>query len=253
MLFSVLITAIIIFAGISLYFLYIRPKLDPMYRAETFEKLNLLKDAIIEYKKALDNNSKNFEAHYSLAGIYLRRNEIDQAIHHLEKVLELNRFNYRVDKLDVQKKLAHAYYLVDDLERAFTLYLEILTMYPSDPDALYHVSFMALGQEEFEFAQKYFERLAKINKSDFEVFFGAGICSYQNQKISDAIAYFRVALDMRAQSDAANLAMAFVLQQKKDFKQAVPYINAVLNRVTDPEVLFVAKRLLAFLYTDEKV
>ena len=156
-----LITFILIILGglgaIAYYLVYIRPKFDPVRRAELFEKQGMLKESIIEYRKVLEDRPDDPTARYRLAGLYLKLNEIDQAIMQLEELLRAGKFTYEMDPLDVQKRLANAYYLRDDIEKAFRGYLEILNHYPADPEALYHVAFIALGQEEFDFAQKHFE------------------------------------------------------------------------------------------------
>mgnify|MGYP001140500170 CR=1 FL=1 len=250
--FTFLIAATIIIGGVSLYLVYIKPRLDPSYRAEAFEKQSMMHEAIIEYKKVLDQRPNDFIAHFRLGNIYLKLNEIDQAILHLERVIQINKYNYEIDRLDIEKKLATSYYQRDDVEKAFQTYLDILNVYPGDPDALYHAAFISLGQEEFDFAQKHFEKLVKINRNDFEVFFGAGICCYQNQKVTDAITYFKTAVSMNPYSDAANLALAFTNQRKRDYKQAIPYITALRERATDPAVKYVAMRLHGFLLLQAK-
>ncbi|HSV95577.1 MAG TPA: restriction endonuclease [Spirochaetota bacterium] len=251
-----LITFILIILGglgvVGYYLVYIRPKFDPVRRAELFEKQGMLKESVLEYRKVLENRPGDPTAHYRLAGLYMGLNEIDQAIIQFEELLRIGKFTYEIEPLDVQKKLAHAYYLRDDVEKAFRGYLEILGHYPADAEALYHVAFIAMGQEEFDFAQKHFDRLVKISRDDFEVFFGAGITSYQNQKTNEAINYFKSALALRPNSDAANLAMAFALQRKRDFKQAIPHASAIADRAQEFEVRYVARRLLAFLKAQSK-
>ncbi len=252
MLLTVIITILILLAGLLYYLVYIKPRLDPEYRAEAMMKQNLLREAAVEYRKALENKPDDFVARYRLANIYLKLNEVDDALVQLEQVLRIDRYNSEVDKHDVQKKLAEIYLLRDDIEMAFQTYLDVLNVHPTDYDALYHVSFILLGQEEFDMAQRYFERLAKISKDDFEVFFGAGICSYQNQRYTDAAGYFKEALSVKPHSDAANLAMAFALEKKKDPNQAVSYASAVADGASDPMIRFVSKRFLAFLYAHAK-
>lgn len=251
-----LITIILIILGgmgaIAYYLVYIRPKFDPAQRAELFEKQGMLKESVIEYRKVLESRPGDPTTRYRLAGLYLKLNEIDQAIMQLEGMLLTGKFTYEIDSLDVQKKLAGAYYIRDDIEKAFRGYLEILNLYPTDPEALYHVAFIALGQEEFDFAQKHFDRLVKLTKDDFDVYFGAGITSYQNQRTNEAIVFFKNALALRPNSDAANLAMAFALQRKHDFKQAIPHALAIAERAREFEVRYMAKRLLAFLNLQAK-
>ncbi len=66
-----LITFILIILGglgaIAYYLVYIRPKFDPVRRAELFEKQGMLKEAIIEYRKVL-RTPHNPTGPYRLAG-----------------------------------------------------------------------------------------------------------------------------------------------------------------------------------------
>ncbi len=252
MLVSVIIVLFILAAGVSYYMFYIRPKFDPVFRAELFEKQELLREAVLEYRKALEKNRGDYRSHYRLGNLYLRLDDLDQAFFHFEKLRQMDKFDSEVDRRDVLKKLANLYFLREEIDKAFQTYMDVLYSSPTDQDALYHVSFIALGQEEFDFAQKYFDRLVKVSKNDFEVYFGAGICSFQNQKITDALNYFKMAIAVKRDSDAANLAMAFALKKKKDLKPAMPFAAAVASASTDPAVEFISKRLLAFLNVESR-
>ncbi len=46
--------------------------------------------------------------------------------------------------------------------------------------------------------------------------------------------------------------MAFALQRKRDFKQAIPHAQAIADRAQEFEVRYVARRLLAFLNVQSK-
>ena len=106
MLITVLVIVVIFLGLLSYYIFYIAPKLNPVNKAETFEGQKLFREAIFEYRKALDRKPEDFIVHYRLANLYLKLKEFDQAAIHLEEILRINKFNYEVDKLDVQKKLA---------------------------------------------------------------------------------------------------------------------------------------------------
>jgi len=242
LIFSVLVSGLFLY-----YTYYISPRLNPLNKAEAYLKNEQLYEAILEYKKALDRNPGDFVIHARLANIYLRQNEIDQAVMHLEKILELNVFNYEVEKLDVQKKLAGAYQERDEPEKAFQMYHDILRFFPVDQDALYNVTFMALGQEEFEIAQRYAEKLVKQMPNSFEVVFAAGICSFQNQRINDAANYFKLAASLKPGSDIANLAAAFAMQRKGDYRLALSYAQKIPENGGDPGVAFVSRRLQGLL------
>ncbi|MCX7678348.1 MAG: tetratricopeptide repeat protein [Spirochaetes bacterium] len=238
----------IVISGLFLYYsYYIAPRLNPKYKAEQYLKNGKIFDAIIEFKKALDKKPDDFEIHAKLADIYLNENEIDQAVSHLEKVLALNKYNYAVEKTDIQKKLAKAYDLREEYEKALQLYLEILTTMPMDVDSLYYIAFTALGQEEFEIAQRYFDKLVKLLPNNFEVNFATGICCYQNQKTNDAVNYFKTASSLHPSSDIANLALAFALQRKSDYRQALLAVKKINEMEKDREIVFVTRRLRGIL------
>ena len=243
-----LLTTFIILTGGILYYIYfIAPKFDPSNKAAQYLKQNMLDEAIMEYKKVLDKKPGDFVTHYHLAQLFLQKKEIDQAVIHLENLININKWNYEIDKLDVQKKLGEAYLIRDELEKSFQTYIDILKLYPVDPDALYNVAFVALGQGEFEIAQRYFDKLVRVKADDFDVLFGAGICSYQNQRGSDAANYFKQALALKTGSDVGNLAMAFALQKKSDFKLAANNAAKVADHQTENAIRFVARRLQALL------
>ncbi|MBN1500226.1 MAG: restriction endonuclease [Spirochaetes bacterium] len=248
MIFWFLFMASIILGGIGFYIFFIAPKLDPNNRAEEFLKENKIEDAIIEYRKILDENPYDFLTNYRIANLYIKQNEIDEAALHLEKILEINKFNFEVDKLTVEKKLAKIYMKRDEIDKCFQMYHDILSQHPTDDTALYNTAFIALGQEEYDLAQRYFERLVKIRKKDFEVAFGAGMCSYQNQKTNDAVEYFKIAVSLRPNNDIALMAMVFAYLRKRDYRKSLGYIEMLIKNVTDPQVKFIVLRIEAFLY-----
>jgi len=214
--------------------------------------MNMVNDAIREYKKILDRNPSNFMVHYKLAEIYFKRNEVDDGVLHLEKILQFNKYNYEVEKIEVQRRLGKAYLLRNEIEQAFEMYYEILRLHPGDQESLYHVSFISLGQGLFEVAYKNFIRLASQNRKSFEILFGAGIAAYQNHRTDEAVSYFKDALGNESHSDIGNLAMAFALYRKKDFKTAVNYAKMIIESSTDENALLISRRLLGFLNVQSK-
>ncbi len=80
------------------------------------------------------------------------------------------------------------------------------------------------------------------------VLFGAGIASYQTQRITEAAEYFRQALLLEPNTQVTNLAMAFALQRKRDFKNAIIHAKLVANSSSERDAIIISKRLLGLLY-----
>ncbi len=241
-----LIIVIILVSGLTFYFIYIKPRQDPLNKALGFARQNKFLEAITEYKRVLYTKPDAFNIHFQISDLYIRQENFEQAIYHLNEILRIDRFNLEVQKEIVIKRLAKAYYLTEDIEKAFQKYLELLKLNPDDVEACYQVAFISLGQEEFEIAQRFFERLVKLEDS-FESFFGAGICSYQNNKNEDAVNYFREALSIRSNSDIAILAISFALQRAGKYNEAITYVSKLTNKVTEDNVTYIARRFLSFL------
>jgi len=252
MLVSLLIVAVIILGVVSSYLYFIAPNLNPRNKAEQYLSENRIEEAIIEFRRVLENHPMDVNVHNRLAELYLQQEKMDQAISHLERIVEINHYTSEIDKNDVFKLLAQLYIKREEYARAFEKYFELLRDYPSDKEALYHVGFIALGQELFETAYRNLELLTKLEKKNFEIVFGAAIAAYQTQRLTEALALFKEALALDPHSDITNIAMAIALYRKRDYKTAINYAKMVIDNSTDENALFVARRLLAFLYLEVK-
>jgi tetratricopeptide (TPR) repeat protein len=247
MLVPVLISAVIILGFIFIYLYYLSPRFNPLNRADIYLNQNLIDQAMAEYDKITEKDPFNPVAHYRLGLIYISLNQVDKGMDQLEQVVRINKYGNEVKKIDVERKLAETYIFFDRTAEAFQLFSDIIKMTPGDTKALYHVAFILLGQEYFELAQKYFDRLAMLDERNFEILFGAGIACYQNQKVNEAIDYFKEALSIDPHSDIANLAMAFAQQKKRDYKAALNYARMVIDTSPDESARFIAKRLFGIL------
>ncbi len=244
---------LVVLLGIVLLYVYVlAPRLNPINRADSFLKQDMVDEAILEYKKVLDNNPNDFIVHWKLANVLFDRDQVDEAVLHLEEILRIDKYNYEVEKIGVQRKLAEVYLRRDETQKAFQNYYDILLAYPGDSESLYHAAFILLGQEYFEQALRYFDRLIKLGEKDMEVLFGAGIASYQAMKISEPVEYFRDALALETRSDITNLAMAFALQRKRDYKVAMNYARLIVDGTEDDMARFVASRLYGILCVQAK-
>jgi len=247
MLVPILVSFIIILGVIVGYIYFIAPKINPRNRANVFLKQNQLNEAIFEFKKILDVNPHDFLTHFQLGNLYYQIEEFDKAVFHFEKIIDINKFNYEVSKLEVQKKLASLYMRREQFEFSTFFYLQILKQSPSDKEALYHVGFIALGQENFDLSFKLLHRLIGLNFKNFEILFGAGIAAYQIFKTNEAIDYLKQALLENSYSDIANLAISFAFYRKSDYKTALNYAKIVVDNTKDSNASFIAKRLYGIL------
>jgi len=249
---AILIVAVI-FSGVFVSYLYfIAPRRNPANKAELFIQENRIDEAIVELKKVIEKAPYDINVHKRLADLYMRQGMEEQASRHFEKLIEINRFSADVVKGEIYRSLARIYLKNGQVDKAFGKYYELLKDYPADSESLYHVGFISLGQEIFETAFKSLDSLAKQEKKNFEVLFGAGIAALQSQRISEAINYFGEAVAVEPESDIANIAMAYTFYKKRDYKTAVDYVKAVTDKTSDSTAMMIAKRLTAFCFVELK-
>ncbi|MCU0821143.1 MAG: tetratricopeptide repeat protein, partial [Spirochaetes bacterium] len=244
--FDILIIFILIAGAGLYYFLGFRPKRNPLNKAKLYIKQNNYNEAVNELKRVLYLNPNATKVHYQIADLYLKLKKNEEAIFHLTEIIRIDKYDYEIEKMDVEKKLAKAYMATSNITEAIQTYINILNIYPEDVEALYHVSFSILGQEEFDIAQKFLSRLIKF-KDSFEIYFGIGICYYQNNKFKEAAANFKEALTLKSDSDIANIAVAFALMRDENYKEAVAYARNLINSTGNENVKFIAMRMLAVL------
>jgi len=250
MLVIILTTAVIILGAIVYYMYFVAPKLNPANRAEILLQQNRTEEAIVELQKVLEAAPYDIYVHKKLADLYQGQGKDELAAKHYEKLVEINRFNNDIVRGDIYRTLARMYLKKGLVDKSFEKYYELIKEYPSDSESLYHVGFIALGQELFETAYKYLDQLSRQEKNNFEILFGAGMSALQSQRNAEAINLFKSALNVESDSDITNIALSFAFYKKRDYKNAMSTIKQVAENSTDENAMFIAKRLLAFIYIE---
>lgn len=250
MLVIILTTAVIILGAVVYYMYFIAPKLNPANRAEMLLQQNRTEEAIVEFKKVLEAAPYDTYTHKKLADLYLAQGKEELGAKHLEKLVEINRFNSDIVRGDIYRTLARMYLKNGQIDKGFEKFYELLKEYPADSESLYHVGFIALGQEHFDTAYRYLELLSRQEKNNFEILFGAGIAALQNQRTAEAINLFKSALSAEPDSDISAIALSFAFYKKRDYKSAMNHIKPVADNSVDENAMFIAKRFLGFLYIE---
>lgn len=247
----IILTTAVIFLGVVVYYMYfIAPKLNPVNRAEILLQQNKVEEAIVELQKVLDAAPYDISTHKKLADLYQSQSKDELAAKHLERLTEINRFNNDIVKGDIYRTLARMYLKKGQVDKSFEKYYELIKEFPTDSESLYHVGFIALGQELFESAYKYLELLSRQEKNNYEILFGAGISALQSQRTAEAINLFKSALAVEPDSDITNIALSFAYYKKRDYKNAMNSIKQVAENSNDENAMFIAKRLLGFIYVE---
>jgi tetratricopeptide (TPR) repeat protein len=93
--------------------------------AETYQQMKQDSLAVRYYRLAVSLNDRDFDSHYSLSRLLKRTGEVDAAIYHLKKVLELSP-GFRSGYME----LAALYVQKGDCELSVQSYRTVVTLYP---------------------------------------------------------------------------------------------------------------------------
>ena len=83
------IVLILLIIGFAFYFVYIKPRQDPYNKAITLSKQNKLLEAVTEFKRILYSNPDSVEIHFKIADIYIRLENYEQAVYHLNEIISI--------------------------------------------------------------------------------------------------------------------------------------------------------------------
>lgn len=126
--------------------------------------------AIIRDK--LDGSPGDTRAHMVLAKIYSMESDFLNEAKHLERILEIGKFEKDMNPVQISNRIADIYYSKDMNEEAFFQYLTTVENEHANPTACIRLGFMALGQKEFNIANTFLSRL-NADKVKFAAYFTA--------------------------------------------------------------------------------
>jgi tetratricopeptide (TPR) repeat protein len=115
-------------------------RLVPGY-ADAFYNLNKLEEnlridgEITKTKSKLTRNPEDPANHYALGNLYMRRDKLNEAKAHYQKSLELDSEYH-----SALNKLASIYALTGNYDKAISLFQEVITRQPDNPDAFFYIA-----------------------------------------------------------------------------------------------------------------
>lgn len=147
------------------------------------------------------------QSHIKIAKYFLDRN-VEISIRHAEKVLQIAEANHdKVSIADAKHILGEAYFVLEDMDKASSNFLESLTEY----------------------------KKLKHHRGTGETTSGLGKVAYKKGEVSAALTYFSEALTIFENINYENglpglyINIAILYDEQNNFKQALEYYNKALN------------------------
>ena len=183
-----------------------------------------LEEAVAHYNKALDLNPGYGEAHYNLANSLLRLGRVDEAIAHYEKALEINPNN-----LSAHYNLAAAFVQSGKMDAAIEHYNIVLERDPNQAAAHNNLGAALNRVGRMDEAVTHYLKALELNPDNAEAHYNLGNTLLQMERVDEALAHYEKALELNPNNAAAHNKLALVLRQMGRTEEAEAHLQKALE------------------------
>lgn len=231
----------------ALYYFFVYDRGSVYERALQTARQGNYVDARALIRTRIDRDPDDPVAHFYMSRIYALETNDQQELEHLKEVKRIGRYVGNLKPNEIIGRIAQINYNQGRYYGSFENYLDVLQYDPSNELALAHVAFMAIGQEEFQVAERYFKRLVKVAPDRAQYHVGRGVAlAMLRQK--EALQSFNTALSLAPRSQVAQFLTALQAFRDGNGAQARELVESFLPELEDPSVQYMGNRLAAGAY-----
>ena len=180
--------------------------------------------AAIEVMRTLvDKNKENAHAHFALAYLAVRTDDLDVAVESATEALRLKpdwdeAALFKAGILVSQK---------DDVE-AQAFYEKYLVGHPDSVKVRLNYARYLVDIKQWEKARSQFLQVLKDSPEDADALYASGLLSLQTQRLDDAAKYLEAAVKLRPENQQTRIYLGQVAEEKKDYAEAARWYNEVI-------------------------
>jgi tetratricopeptide (TPR) repeat protein len=215
--------------------------------AEKLTKKNRPKDAVEVYKILLKLDSDDVESRLSLAELFIKENQVDQAVEELNEAAEFKmRMNILKEAGEILKKARslnkdHPRTLENMIDlfkqekkkkEALKLVIEILRKDRENLKALYLLGNMCFEDKELKKAEEIFKKILSIQPKEVEARVRLGRIHIQNNKHDEALELYQPLVDTLVKKHKEEKAiglLGLILTAKKDHLPSLEKLASIFR------------------------
>ncbi len=170
------------------------------------------------WQTTIERNPKAWMAHNNLGSVLLQKGQVDDALFHFRKALEI-----KADRADAQANLGSALLQKGELDDAIAQYEKALEIKPDYALVHYNLGNTLLLKGQVDNATAHYKKALEFKPDYAEVCNNLGIVLFQKGEVDEAIAYYQKALEIDPQYVEArgNLARALATSPQSAIMKAV--------------------------------
>jgi protein O-mannosyl-transferase len=180
--------------------------------------------AIFHFQKALEIKPDDAETHYNLGIALAGRGQVDAAIAHYQKVLEI-----RPNSAEAHHNLGIALAGQGQIDAAIAHYQKALEIRPDSAEAHNNLGIVLAGRGQIDEAIAHFKKALEIKPDSAEGHSNLGSALAGRGQIDEAIAHFRKALEVRPDSARAHNNLGIVLAGRGQVDEAITHYQRALE------------------------
>jgi tetratricopeptide (TPR) repeat protein len=188
-----------------------------------FQKGNV-DEAIVHYKKALQINPDSMEAHYNLGNALLQKGSVDEAIAHFQKALQI-----KPNDAEANNNLGNALFQKGSVDEAIVQYQKALQIEPDYAEAHNNLGNALLQKGNLDEAISHFQKALQIEPDFAEAQNNLGNALLIKDNVDEAIAHFQKALQIEPNYAKAHYNLGRALLTKGNVEEAIVQYQKALQ------------------------
>lgn len=198
------------------------------FLAEIYEKQNNLSNAIDEYVRAIEINTKDYNSYYKIASFLKELNRNDESIKMLNDLIKI-----KPEYLEASLLLGDVLYEEERFKEAANVYQDALKYNPGNYDIYYSLGMVYTMLNDFQKAKEYYETAAEINSLLYNAKFSLAQIAMIYGDLEEAKRLFMECINSENIESGSYYYLAQIAMIKGDKEKAINYINVAIEIDTD--------------------
>lgn len=192
--------------------------------AQIYEEQEKYTNAIDEYVRAIEINTKDYNSYYKIAGFLKELNKNEEAINMLNDLLKK-----KPDYLDASLLLGDILYMEERFKEATFVYSDALKYNPGNYEIYYNLGMVYTRLNDFQKAKEYYETAAEINSLLYSAKFSLAQIAMIYGDLEEAKRRFMECLTSENMESGAYYYLAQICMLKGEKEKAIDYINVAIE------------------------
>ncbi|MBU3109661.1 tetratricopeptide repeat protein [Clostridium gasigenes] len=196
-------------------------------------KKNELKQALENYKKALEIDLNCKEIYKNIGDIYVEQEKFKDAMDNYKKAIEID-----LEYKDAYSCIGVVYYRQSKYEEALKNYKKALEIDLNCKEIYKNIGDVYLKQEQFEKAIDNFKKAIEIELEYKDAYFGIGVVYYKQIKYEEALDNFKKAIEIDPEYEQAYFGRALIYLRQKNYEKAIEYNTKAISIKSDNKAAY---------------